>query len=224
MARSKRLGLIATMSVFSTILLSHSSYAQTLVTGTWMGTEYFNTFYYLDTTLLGESSGSISQAELTLQFFVPGLGGTEYPVPYVEMSLTGFRGTSSIPGLPNTEFEIFNTQQATGQTSSSFYHYGSFDGFFDVTYQSNFPDGFIDTDGGIAVASAFVVDDTNPFLGYTAISSVFFSNLPEPSSLALATSGLLAILVFAWMRGAFKSDPARRAPCAPPCDCRSTSP
>jgi hypothetical protein len=42
-----------------------------------------------------------------------------------------------------------------------------------VTYRSNFPDGYVDTNGGVAVASVFIVEDTDIVQGYTQISSVF---------------------------------------------------
>jgi hypothetical protein len=201
MMKTRRLYPIVAFIVFATISLPQSSYAQPKVvaTGIWAGTEYFSNYYYLDTTLLYATSGSNDQASLTLQF---------YDLPFdTSMSLSGFLSSNRF-GVTTTEFRTFNSQQAIGQTFGSYYHQGSFIGNFDVTYQSDFANGIIDTidtNGGYAVADATIVDDTNPFAGNYVVSFVSFesSSVPEPSSLVLAAAGLLTALVFAWARGFF---------------------
>ena len=89
---------------------------------------------------------------------------------------------------------------------------GTFQEFEDV----NFSTGFVDPDSG--TTWSFSATNTNdgisagidfqqsafPFLtsiGYQA--SFQGSIVPEPSSLVLAASGLLVILIFAWVRGLF---------------------
>jgi PEP-CTERM motif len=201
MARSKRLGLIAAFTLFAAILLPQSSYAQYppfIVTGVWSGTESFTTMDYFDTTVIGQSSGSNVPAELTLQFYFPARGA-EIPF-FLGMSLTGFQPSNPFSGYH--DFFEFNSQVANGFTYSTVYHGVTFSGNFLVTYQADFSDGFIDTSGGSAVADATIL--TSSTSGYDSLSFVSFqSSVPEPSSLALATSGLLALLVFAGIRGFF---------------------
>jgi PEP-CTERM motif len=203
MAKSKRLGLIAAMTVFSATSLPQSSYAQgpPTATGTWTGTESFTITDYYDSTVIGQSSGSNVPAELTLQFYIQSPSNPMIPYTYVQMGFTGFSYFADF-GLPTTQFDEFNSQGAQGFTTSSAYHYGTFNGEFSVTYQADFADGFIDTTGGTAFATAYILDNTPPTSGYYDIITVSFQSqsVPEPSSLALAASGLLALLVFAGIR------------------------
>ena len=191
MTRSQRLALVGVLTFFSASSLPRSSHAQ-VATGTWVGVESVTTENFFNGQLISESFVSNIPSTLVLTF-VP------WPDPLtVYMSLgagpSGFDEQGHI--------QSFGPQGASGSVVLDGYPASFSVGNFDVTYQAILPDGTIDTTGGFAVADLDI-----SLLEYLSPASenifISFQNVtvPEPSSLVLAASGTLVMLVFVWMRG-----------------------
>jgi hypothetical protein len=191
MMKTKRLGLIAAFSVFAAISLPQSCCAQSNLYET-LTVDGVGSLY-IDSVQNGVPVDYVYlnyPAIFTLSY--TGVYPDIYTVGFVTMSLQFL----SIPNPP-----IFIDLHAIGSST-----YQQFDAA-DFTLVDAGMDGFI--------ASSFMTSDhriiaemTNRTgsldpLNNAVLMGAFQGQVPEPSSFVLATSGLLALLVFAEIRGFF---------------------
>jgi hypothetical protein len=201
MSKTQRLSLIAALVFFSAFSLPRSSDAGS-VSSAWIGVESFNTAVYRDGQLVSQSSGINVPAEMWITFTYPDL-------VYAQLSMADiYRDDFSVSGF-------VSNQSVTPNSASGFiFSYGgpSVAGAnFEMSFQSIQPDGSVE--GGYA--SAYMgFDVTNIGSTTRTVGSVWFQGqgLPEPSSLVLAATASLIILIFRWTRGFFLSRPPPPAP------------
>jgi hypothetical protein len=174
--------------------LPRSSEAE-LISGTSIGVDSMSSVVYMNGQVVGESSGSDLPEVLDVAFVDPLLFHAQMSIGDVE----GNEGSLFGPAISYT----LSPQNAS---ASANLHGENSDlgGCFDVSYQSNLPDGSIDTSGGFAVADIGFESFEHNRSTYT-IGFISFQGkaVPRPSSLLLAATASLMAVVFAWMRGGF---------------------
>jgi hypothetical protein len=193
MTKIQRLSLIAAFTVFAAIALPQSCYAQPPVilsysvqgTASLSGAEYniqeqpIQTWNYTNvpstlTLSLFEGATSSGEGNLTMELNLP------IAAPFLPV-LADPPGVISLASFEDATFDLQGEGPGQPFTISSFMTDGTI--FLNYGYNNEPP-----SEGSVGLAFGV---------------SFQSSTVPEPSSLVLAASGLLVILIFALMRGLF---------------------
>jgi hypothetical protein len=215
MKNLKGLNLSAALGGFLLVLSLHQSSSAQVVSGTWNGIETYN----IELQIFGQPQQFYSGTQSAV-FQISAINDTNpgrNGLLDVTMQVTG---AFDVPGFGNTISGAgiaYDPQDPFGPTSASGMAYGNypplepsgdfFSGDFSLTYQSIGSDGLIDVGGGSALAHLTSFQSLN--LESFILEMATFQAVPEPSSIVMAASGALLVLIVALVR-------ARRAsPCKP---------